>query len=180
MPRRLVVFGPESTGKTTLAQALAQWLACPWSKEYVREYWEAHEGRIGPADLEAIARGQVAAEEEAWAQAAGLDWVVHDTDLLTCLLWDDLLFPGACPPTVRAQVEPRTRAVALYLFCQTDLPFEPDPQRCFPDEQGRSLCLHLWHQALVSRGLPFVEISGTQEQRLQAALEALRLLALPD
>ena len=68
--KRIAIFGTESTGKTTLARMLANHFEEPWAAEYVREYWDTHDGKIGPADLDAIARGQIANEETAAARAA--------------------------------------------------------------------------------------------------------------
>ena len=67
----------------------------------MREFWEQRGGVIAAADLEAIAQGQIAGEEAAAARAQRV--VFCDTELITCTLWDDLLFPGACPPWVRAE-----------------------------------------------------------------------------
>lgn len=173
--RRVVLFGTESTGKTVLARRLASHFGAPWSAEFVREFWDAHGGRIGPLDLEAIAHGQVAAEERAVA-AAREGLVLHDTNLLTCVLWNDVLFPEACPAWVRAEAEARARAVDLFLLCDADVPFEPDPQRCFPEPERREWARGLWRDALVSRGLPFTEVAGpwaVREARAVAAVAAL-------
>lgn len=174
-PLRVALFGPESTGKSTLAAALAAHYGEPWSPEYVREYWDSHDGVIGPADLDAIGRGQVAGEEAAAARARRV--VFCDTDLLTCRLWDDLLFPGSCPDWVRAESETRARRFALYLFCDTDLPWSPDPQRCFPDDAGRAMCRALWLDTLATLRLPRVIVSGTGEaERLAIARSAVDAL----
>jgi HTH-type transcriptional repressor of NAD biosynthesis genes len=133
-PKRIVLSGTESTGKTQLAQRLAAHFGEPWSAEYAREFWDAH-GGIAAGDLDAIGRGQVANEEAAAARARRV--VFCDTDLITCVLWNDLLFPGHCPAWVRAAADERARGVALYLLCDADVPWAPDPQRCFPDEAGR-------------------------------------------
>lgn len=164
----IVIFGPESTGKTTLARSLAAHFGEPWSQEYVREYWDSHGGRVTAADLADIARGQIAGEEDARAKAA--KFAFHDTDLLTCTLWDDLLFPGACPAWVRETMEERVRKVSLFLLCNTDVPFEPDPQRCFPDEEGRAMSMRLWRESLTSRNLPYLDITGPWDERLQKAI----------
>src|SRR5689334_4900113 len=110
--KRIAIFGTESTGKTWLAQRLSQHFGEPWSREFVREYWEMRRGEITAADLDAIGRGQVENEEAAAAQAARV--VFCDTELLTCTLWNDLLFPGACPEWVRAAAERRAVRHALY------------------------------------------------------------------
>lgn len=178
-PRRVVLFGPESTGKSTLAEALAARFQVPWSPEYVREYWDTHDGVITAADLDAIARGQAAAEDAAAAAAAraGTSLVLHDTDLLTCTLWDDLLFPGACPAWVRAEAERRARGTALFLFCDTDLPWAPDPQRCFPDEEGRAMCRRVFWETLKKLGARVALVRGVtpveREACSRAAVEQL-------
>lgn len=173
--KRIAVFGPESTGKSSLAERLAVRFEEPWAPEFVRGFWEQQGGTIVGADLDAIARGQIAAEEAAAARARRL--VFCDTELLTNVLWADLLFPGACPQWVRAEAEKRAKRYAVYLLCVTDLPFEPDPQRCFPDEAGRQMCMRLWRETLTARGLPFVEITGEGAAReAQAAAVVERIL----
>jgi NadR type nicotinamide-nucleotide adenylyltransferase len=169
--RRIAVFGPESTGKTTLARRLSLHFEEPWSPEFVRGFWDARAGRISAGDLDAVARGQIDSEESAAASARRA--VFCDTELLTCVLWDDLLFPGRCPEWVRDEAERRARVFSLYLFCDTDLPFAPDPQRCFPDEEGRRMGRRLWHDALAGRSLPFVVIRGEGAAREAAAIAAV-------
>lgn len=175
-PLRVALFGPESTGKTSLASWLAAEFGEPWAPEYVRSFWDARGGRIEAEDLEVIARGQIEAEEAAARRARRI--VFCDTELLTNVLWADLLFPGRCPPALRMEADRRCQAYALYLFCETDLPFEPDPQRCFPDEAGRARCRELWRAALDSRSLRHATISGAMnERRLQARQAVERLLS---
>jgi NadR type nicotinamide-nucleotide adenylyltransferase len=166
-----VLFGPESTGKTSLAAWLAAEFGEPWAPEFVRGFWEERAGRIAAADLDDIARGQVAAEEAAARAAKRI--VFLDTDLLTNVLWADLLFPGACPEWVRAEAGRRSRGHALYLFCETDLPFADDPQRCFPDQAGRARCRALWWETLSARDLPVQRIQGLETERRRAAREAV-------
>jgi nicotinamide riboside kinase len=169
---RVVLFGTESTGKSSLAARLAGRFGEPWSPEYVRQYWDEHDGRIAAGDLEAIARGQIAGEDEAAGGAGRL--VFHDTDLLTHVLWVDLLFPGCCAPWVRGEAEKRARSASLYLLCAADIPFAPDPQRVFPDEAARAENAKRWREALAMRGLPFVEIAGEGAQREARAVAAVQ------
>ena len=168
---RVAVFGTESTGKTMLAQKLAAHFQEPWSPEFVREFWEIKRGKIVGADLGTIALGQIANEDYALAKAKRA--VFCDTELLTNVLWADLLFPGECPPWVRAEAETRSREFSPYLLCDTDVPWAPDPQRAFPDEESRQKCGGLWRETLVSRGLPFVEIRGDWAERERVAIAAV-------
>ncbi|MDO8544627.1 MAG: ATP-binding protein [Opitutaceae bacterium] len=173
MVKRIAIFGTESTGKTTLAERLATHFGEPWAPEFVRDFWHERGGRIVAADLDAIARGQIANEETAAAVARRV--VFCDTELITCTLWDDWLFPGACPGWVRDEANRRAHSYGLYLLCDADVPFSADPQRCFPDIASRERARRIWREALTSRGLRFVEISGDwpeRERRAIAAIEA--------
>jgi HTH-type transcriptional regulator, transcriptional repressor of NAD biosynthesis genes len=168
--KRVVVTGTESTGKTQLTQQLAVHFGEPWSAEHAREYWDTH-GGITAEDLDALDRSQVANEEQAAARAKRV--VFFDTDLITCVLWNDLLFPGACPGWVRVEADRRARRNALYLLCLPDVPYVSDPQRCFPDDAMRTRAGEMWREALVSRDLPFVEIRGSWAERERAAVAAV-------
>ncbi|MDB6093617.1 MAG: hypothetical protein JWM32_1179 [Verrucomicrobia bacterium] len=169
--KRVVVFGTESTGKTTLTELLASRFGEPWAPEFVREFWELKAGKITPQDLGTIALGQMANEDHALARAKQVAF--FDTDLLTCTLWDDVLFPGECPMWVREEAERRARDVSLWLLCDTDVPFAPDPQRSFPDAAGRAKGRQLWRDAVEKRQLPFVEIRGTWAEREKSAIVAV-------
>ena len=172
--KRVALFGTESTGKSSLAEKLAAHFGEPWSREYVRQFWDEHAATIRGGDLEAIARGQIAGEEEAAAKAGRV--VFHDTELLTNVLWADLLFPGECPPWVRAEAEARSKRMDLYLLCAADVPFAEDEQRVFRDDAERQRSAVLWRRTLEERGLRFVEIAGdweTREARAIAAVSAL-------
>lgn len=174
---RVAVFGTESTGKTTLARQLAAHFGEPWSPEFVREFWDLREGEITAEDLGTIALGQMANEDRAIAAARRV--VFFDTELLTCTLWDDWLFPGKCPPWVRAEAEERARQITLWLLCDTDVPWVIDPQRSFPDEENRARGRALWREALVSRGLPFADVRGDWASREQAAIKAVEAVLAP-
>lgn len=169
---QIVVFGTESTGKTTLARILANRFGAPWASEYVRAFWEQRNGDIKPEDLDIIARGQMANEDAAIARAR--DLVICDTDLITNTLWADLLFPGHCPDWVRAEAEARrSHRHTLYLLCDTDIDFVGDGQRCFPGPADRAYCRALWRDALVRRQLPFIDIHGPLGSRVEFACLAI-------
>ena len=166
--RRIAAFGTESTGKTALARRLAEHFGELWSPEFVREFWDLRDGKITVDDLGTIALGQIANEDLALSRAQRV--VFFDTNLLTNVMWNDLLFPGECPPWVREEAERRAREISLYLLCDTDLPFEPDPQRCFPDVADREKCRRLCREMLESRGLAFAEVCGAGEARVALAI----------
>ena len=171
MVKRIAIFGAESTGKSTLAAQLAAHFGEPWVPEYVREFWYAHQGVITAADLGTIARIQMETEDA--AAKCAREFLFCDTDLLTNVLWADLLYGGNCPDWMRTKAETRAREYTFYLLCDTDIEFTPDPQRSFPNAEGRAMCRRLWRETLVSRELPFVEIYGNHEERLRQGIQAV-------
>lgn len=171
--KRIAVFGTESTGKTWLAERLARHFGVEWVPEYAREFWEQNGGVIGLEDMVPIAREQWRREDAAAARAERM--IVCDTEALTTMLWSDLLY-GTCPDELRRGAERRAKTYALYLLLETDVPFTPDPQRCFPDEAGREKAARVWRGAVERRALPFVAIRGDwaeRERRAIAAVEAV-------
>lgn len=171
-PLRVAVYGPESTGKTQLAEKLAARFTAPLVAEYARERWE-QQGALGLEDMLPVAREQWRREDAAAARAGRL--VVCDTDALTTMLWSDLLY-GTCPDELRREAEKRCRNYALYLLLDIDAPFAPDPQRCFPDPADREKCMRIWRGALERRHLPFSLIRGDWVERERMAVAAVQQL----
>lgn len=164
--RRISLTGPESAGKSTLAAQLAAHYGTAYVPEYARVYLEENGAHYTPADLEAIAHGQLAAEDA--AQAYQL--LFCDTDLLVIKIWAENAF-GTCPAWVLAELaRPR---YALTLLLAPDLPWTPDPLREHPDPAQRWHFYNLYRAELVSREWPFVEIGGPPAQRLAQALRAV-------
>jgi nicotinamide riboside kinase len=165
-PRRIVLTGPESTGKTTLAAALAQTLGTIWVPEFARGYAEAGGGVLGPGDVEPIARGQQAAENAALGQ--GLELVVFDTDLVSTALYARHYY-RLTVDWIEAAIE--SYGPSLYLLCDIDLGWSRDPVR---DRGGRRDEIHrLFEDELLGRGIEPVLIRGHGPSRYQAALEAV-------
>ena len=169
--QRISLTGPESAGKSTLAAQLAPHYGTVFVPEFARAYLEENGSAYALPDLEAIARGQLAAEDAAAAQATGL--LFCDTDLLVVKIWAENAF-GTCPPWVLAQLEqPR---YALTLLLAPDLPWAPDPLREHPDPAQRWHFYHLYRAELVQRGWPFAEVSGSPAQRLAQGIAAVNAL----
>ncbi|MDB4385245.1 AAA family ATPase [Opitutaceae bacterium] len=169
--KRVVMFGTESTGKSALAAALAEHYGTAWAPEYVREFWDHHDGQIQGSDLATIARGQIANEETAAAAAEKV--VFCDTDLLMNVRWADELFPGRCPDWVRTAADQRSRTYALYLYCEPDLDWEEDPQRSFSDPAAWRNSALRCRQMLDERQLRYATVSGTGEDRFEVAKAAV-------
>lgn len=166
--RIVCATGPESTGKTTLSQALAERFEVPWLGEYAREHLTSH--AVGAAGY---GRGTVASiAREQWRRECDLlqrteSPVVLDTDLAVLFVWWREKY-GAVPQWIDdswAGQVPR-----LYLLCRPDIGWRPDPLRESPHDLGR--LYGIYRNLLIERGLRFVEIGGTGDARTAAAVRA--------
>lgn len=168
--RRVVLIGAESTGKTTLATHLAAHYRTAWLPEYVRQFVEAKGASPVAEDVPAIARGHLAAARA--AEAAGHRLLLYDTDLVSTCVYSRYYY-GACPAWI--EQASREHHADLYLFTDTDIPWEPDPgQRDGPEVRA---ALHeLFREELDRRGLPYVLLSGSLDQRLRTAIRAIDAL----
>lgn len=164
--RRVVLTGSECTGKTTLAAALADHYDTVVSPEYGRQYVD-QVGSIGKDDVDAIARGQMAAEDVATRNANRV--VILDTDLLSTIVYGRHYF-GEVPLWIDDEL--RRRRADLYLLAGIDVPWVGDGlQR----DRGhmREEMQELFREALRSRGLTWVEIHGPVSERMKMAIEEI-------
>jgi NadR type nicotinamide-nucleotide adenylyltransferase len=168
--RRVAVVGAESTGKSTLAAALASALGAALVPEGAREYLLARGGVCLPADLPAIAEAQAASEEAAARSADRV--IVCDTDPLTTALWSERYF-GAVDPAVGRLAD--AARYDLTLLCENDLPWVPDGLRDSPGRRG--WFRERFARELGERGRTWRSIAGTGGRRRDAALEAVAPLA---
>jgi NadR type nicotinamide-nucleotide adenylyltransferase len=164
--RRVCVFGPESTGKTTLARRLAEHFGTVYVPEYARTLLEAQAGRLAAADLPRIARGQVASEDALARNARRV--LVCDTDVLTTALWSETLF-GSCDAWVREQAENHT--YDLYLLLDVGVPWVGDVVRYLPDD--RHGFFERCRSALEARGRKYVHVRGNWDERFAQACRAV-------
>jgi len=168
---RICVIGPESTGKTSLAQQLADWADAEWVPEASREYAERTPRPLTADDVDPIAREHMrladAAAERARERGSGL--LILDTDLVSTVVYARHYY-GASPRWVeRAE---RERRASLYLLCDVDVPWVPDGIRDRPAD--REAMFALFASALARRHAPVVRVSGGWEERWQTALDAVR------
>ena len=167
VPRRIVLTGSESTGKTTLAEGLAGHFGTLWVPEFSREYAESKGGVLTAADVEPIARGQAAAEQAALAGHSG-GFVVFDTDLVSTVVYARHYY-GTVPSWIEATI--RRYPPALYLLCLIDLAWVADGVR---DRPASRLAIHTAFQDTLSEfGLMAAQIQGTGAARLASAIDAV-------
>jgi NadR type nicotinamide-nucleotide adenylyltransferase len=168
--KRIALVGPESTGKTTLAQKLAEHFGTVWTPEYGREYVNTHPlNELTLKDIEAIARGQQAAEERDARRAHKL--LFCDTDLLITTLWSRHFF-GECPAWIEAAA--RAAHYDLTLLLTPEVAWVKDEQRV-GQEFSRDFYQNLRRQ-LISFGRDFTEIKGNDyDARLRDAIAAVKM-----
>ncbi len=170
-PIRLVLTGPESTGKTALTLHLARHLGVPHALEYARVYLEQHGPRYDYDLLLPMSRGHLAYQREHVPDETPLG--VLDTDLLNYKVWCEVVF-GRCHPEILAALAQEQSHV--YLLCYPDLPWESDPLREHP--HAREMLFERHRRAIEEQGRRYEVIRGLGPAREVAAeAAALRLLA---
>lgn len=160
--KRVCLFGPESTGKSTMARDLAGRFDTLYVAEFARGLLDPRQGVCHASDIPLIARGQAAAEDALARRANKI--LFCDTDLLLTTIWSDVLF-GDCPAWIRAAAQ--QRQYDLYLLLDVDVPWVDDQQRCLPHARGEFFgrC----RQVLESYRRPFVVVRGDWTERLEQA-----------
>jgi len=189
--KKIVIIGPESTGKSTLSKQLAEHYATEWCEEYAREYLLTHGTEYSYDDLLAIAKGQVELEDSYQLTVNSKQLSVNDsrfpthdsrlsthdfrllfidTDMYVMKVWCEYVF-GKCHPYIEEQIA--ERKYDLYLLCNIDLPWVKDELREYPDEAPRRELYGIYKTILQNQSVPWVDISGNYEERLQKAIGAV-------
>jgi NadR type nicotinamide-nucleotide adenylyltransferase len=190
--KKIVIIGPESTGKSTLSKQLAEEYESAWVPEYAREFLTQHGMHYTFDDLLTIAKGQVALEEQyenlysvemqtAFEENDSLShskfkiqnskFLFLDTDMYVMKVWCEFVF-GKCHTWILDQIA--KRRYDLYLLCNTDLPWVKDELREYPDLESREKLYHIYKDIMINQPVPWVDISGGYDERLQKAIEGIR------
>lgn len=164
--KRVCIIGSESTGKTTLAEALARHFETCWVPEYARSYLTANGGHCDQDDLQRIAQGQVASENSLARQANRL--LVCDTNLLATMIWSERYW-GHVPEQI-AQLHEQHR-YDLYMLTGLDVPWQADGLRDSPHLRG--WMQRRFEQELQRSNAPYIHLNGCHEQRLVQAIRAI-------
>lgn len=158
----IVFTGPESSGKSTLAELLAKEYNLPLVTEYAREYL-AKKSSYDEKDVHEIAKGQKSREVAARTVHSH---IVCDTDLLTIKIWLQVKYDSTLTTSIDV-------AGKLYVLCTPDIPWEPDPLR--EDEYNREHLYRIYEEELLKLNAYFIRISGPLKERKHCLINALAL-----
>ncbi|MEX0275180.1 MAG: AAA family ATPase [Flavobacteriaceae bacterium] len=165
---KVVLFGPESTGKTTLSQQLARHYNTVWVPEYARQYlqdkWNNERRTCESHDLLPIAEGQIQLENELTPKAT--DVLICDTDLLETKVYSEAYYLGYCDPLLEKYALRNT--YDLYFLTYIDVPWEKDDLRDKPLE--RREMFQQFEDTLIRYDRNFVILKGDKKTRLKTAV----------
>ena len=162
---RVCLIGPESTGKSRLAERLAAHFDVPWVPEYARQYAIERDNKLSYDDCEPIARGQMQIADRG-SQIAGL--IILDTDLISTVVYGRHYY-GRVPDWIVE--EARKRRADLYLLMDIDVPWVADQAR---DTENRDELFDAFRRSLDEFGTRWLLISGNWEERFDRASSAIR------
>ena len=166
--RKIVIIGPESTGKSTLCQQLAEHYKTVWCPEFAREYLLQNGRDYTYEDLLKIAMAQVELEDTLVTQAKGYYFI--DTDMYVMKVWCEVAF-NQSHTWILKQIA--LRQYHLYLLCDVDLPWVPDELREYPDINIRRKLFMMYKDLLINSGTRWAAISGNYAERLQTAISLI-------
>ncbi|MDP4129985.1 MAG: AAA family ATPase [Bacteroidota bacterium] len=168
-PKKVVVLGPESTGKSTLCAQLAAHYHTNWIPEFARKYLMELGRPYNYDDLLIIARGQIESETDLTKRNSDRILFI-DTDMYVMKVWCEFVF-GKCHPFILDQIVERT--YDLYLLCNTDLPWTKDELREYPDIVNRNKLFRIYKDLMINQHTPWVEIRGLDDERIRQAIESV-------
>lgn len=165
-PKKIVIIGPESTGKSTLSEQLAAYYKTSWVPEFARKYLLELGRPYNYEDLLIIARGQVESEDRITA-SSNSSLVIIDTDMYVMKVWCEFVF-GKCHPLILDDIV--KRKYDAYLLCNTDLPWVADELREYPDLESRDRLYNMYRDLMINQHVPWFDIRGDYDERLQKAI----------
>ena len=167
--KRIVIIGPESTGKSTLTRQLAHRFHTVAIEEYARPYLENIDRPYNEADLLHIAKGQLLQEDNA-ARSLNQPLLFCDTDLQVIKVWSESKY-GSCDEWILQQIA--IRHYDFYILTDIDMPWADDPLREHPEPEMRLHFFNVYKDIVVNSGIPFMIVKGNEKERLEAAVEVV-------
>jgi NadR type nicotinamide-nucleotide adenylyltransferase len=166
--KKIVIIGPESTGKSELCTFLATYYHTVFVPEYAREYLEKQNGIYHQQDLIYIAQGQQLLAEQLLPQANGI--LLYDTNEIVLQVWSEVKY-NACDKYILDAIV--NNYYDFYVLMNIDLPWQFDALRDSPDLAVREKLLLLYKHILQNSNTPFAFVSGVNEERNRNAVIAI-------
>ena len=171
---RIVLFGPESTGKTTIAKALAKHYNSSWVPEFARGYlqhkWNTTQEVCNLEDLLIIAEGQLAYENEALSEAKR--FLFCDTNILVTQAWSETHFDGYLNPQLKTWAS--EFKYDYYFLTHIDVPWKADDLRDRPNDRG--LMFKFFENRVKTQKFNYKHIKRSRENRIKQATTAIDIL----
>jgi len=168
---KIALTGPESSGKTTLAKALAKHLKSMWVPEFAREYLEISNGKYDQEDLREILKGQLINEEK--NALLKPPFLICDSDPLVIWVWSMVRFSMVDIEIDHAWKKHR---YDLYLLLSPDIEWKKDPLR--ENQEDREALFLIYLEQLKNEKKPFVIIKGEKDERFRSALKAIEEISV--
>ncbi len=185
MLKKIVIIGPESTGKSTLCSQLAEHYKTLWLAEFAREYLLKNGTDYSYHDLLTIAKGQIEFEEGVSNELSSISLkptehrtsnikyqtstkalLFIDTDMYVMKVWCEYVF-NKCHNWILNRIA--ERHYDGYLLCNADLAWVADALREYPDKIIREKLYHYYKDLMINQSVPWVDINGNYSERCEKA-----------
>ena len=178
--KKIVLIGPESSGKTTLCELLAAHYQTPCVKEYAREYLQTNGKEYSFSDIKKIGQGQLENEEKVISELMKTALIQKkpqplfiDTDFHVLKVWSEIVF-NQCDNWLLNTIS--SRKYDLYLLCEPDIPWVADEFRESPDLNARLKIFQHYKEIMINQQVTWSIINGDYESRLLQARKVVDLL----
>ena len=154
---KIIVTGPESTGKTTLCKYLSKYYKTSLVQEYAREYIDNLNKEYKKEDLLIIAKKQYSLEN------IQKKILICDTDLITIKIWSEYKY-GECDRSILELIKSQKNENRFYLLCKDDIPWKFDNQR--ENSESRDLLFNLYKKTLENLGCKYIVVKGSKREEI--------------
>ena len=165
---KIIVTGPESSGKTTICKGLSNYYNIPFSEEYSRRYLNPLQGNYTQEDLLEIAKGQLKSNQENQ---------ICDTDLITIKIWSEYKY-SSCDNWILDQIVKQKTENRFYLLCKPDIPWEADSLRENPT--NREELFKIYKRELEKLHHNYFIVEGTEDERIEKCVSIIKKLSIPE
>lgn len=164
--KKIVIIGPESTGKSTLCEDLSTYFKTTYLPEYSRVYLENNGPEYTYQDVLEMVKGQLESEVRFELGNPENPFLLFDTNYLVYKVWIKEKYA-----LEEASIEGLLKSDCYdhYLLCNVDVPWEYDAYREHPNKKDRVRLFKEYEHLLMKHQLSFSTIKGNRDERLESA-----------